>query len=110
MTIEEKAQIIRLMITGVIISEYALLSLKDNTKQDLKARVNIAINACRGVQKWFTCHEQSDSKTAKLFEKQFNSNEIVMLTELLQTCFPLDEHGISEVIKAVREAIEIEQK
>jgi hypothetical protein len=110
MTIEEKAQVIRLMATGIVISQYALLRLKDNTKFELKQRVNTAIAKCQDVEKWFIHHTGSDPETSALFKKQFNSNEILMLSSLLETCFVLDEDGIGEVIKAVQQAIELEQQ
>lgn len=96
------------MATGVIISEYALRRLQDNTKQDLKMKVKGAINQCMNVQKWFIHHTESSPEISTLFQKQFNGNEILMLSELLETCFVLDEHGIEEVIKAVRQALEPE--
>lgn len=105
MTIEEKAEIIRLMLTGIVISEYALISLKDNTKQDLKSKVNVAINACRGVQKWFTHHESSRPETAALFKKEFNSNEIVLLTRILELCSCVKEEGLETIISALEKSI-----
>jgi len=73
-------------------------------------KVNNAIARCRDVQNWFIHHTQSSPEVSSLFKKQFNSNEILMLSELLETCFPLDEDGISEVIRAIRTTMEPEQK
>jgi len=106
LTIQEKANIIRLALTGVVIAEYAMIRLKDNTKTELKMKVNNAIARCRDVQKWFVFHTESSPEVSALFQKQFNSNEILMLSELLETCFPLDDNGIEEVIKSIRAALE----
>lgn len=105
MTNQDRTDIVRLMVTGIVIAEYALRRLQDNTKQDLKMKVKGAINQCLSVQNWFIHHTKSSPQTANLFKKQFNSNEILLLSELLETCFPLDEFGIEEVIKAVRIAM-----
>ena len=41
----DKANAIRLMVTAIVIAEYGLLKLKDNTHQAFKQKVNFAITS-----------------------------------------------------------------
>jgi hypothetical protein len=110
MTIEEKAKIIRLGVTATIIANYAMLMLKDETKYELRKRVNDVIKSCQRVEQYFVTHECSKEETRQLFRQQFNSNEICMLSELLRTCMVLDEHGIEAVISSVNDALAHESR
>lgn len=106
MNIEELGKKIRLMLTGLLIAEYALIQIKDGTKQDLKLRVTNAISVCRRVQEWFIFHNQSSPETAAIFKQQFMGNEIVLLTELVETCFGINEDGLEEIINAIKQNLQ----
>ena len=103
MTADERANKIRLMVTATIIAEYALISLVDDSKQELKQRVNNAISSCRKVQAWFLNHPSSKAETNEIFKQQFLGNEILLLSELLQTCFGINEDGLESIIEAIKQ-------
>lgn len=93
---------IRLLLTSVIISEYALLKLIDGTKHDLKMRVKNSIASCRHVQDWFLKNNQASPETKKLFKECIMGDEIVLLSELLETCFGIEAAGLEEIIAAIK--------
>ncbi len=94
---------IRLMATAIVIAEYALIGLVDGTKQDLRVKVQNAINSCRRVQDWFITHPNSKPEVSTTFKQQFLGDEIVLLSELLTTCFGMDAEGLEEIIKAIKQ-------
>ena len=99
----DKANAIRLMVTAIVIAEYGLSKLKDGTKQNLKLKVNNAIASCRKVQEYFLTHENATPETRATFKEQFLGDEIVLLSELLETCFGIDADGLEEIIKAIKQ-------
>lgn len=109
MTNQERAAKIRLMTTAIVIAEYALIGLKDNTKQDLKQRVNGAILACRKVQSWFTYNPNARPEISLVFKEQFLGGEIVLLSDLLELCFGMTEDGLEEIIKAIKQNTDEQQ-
>ncbi len=106
MTIKETANTIRVMLTALIIAEYQLIRLKDGTKNDLKMRVGNAISSCRKVQEYFITHNSTTPENKEIFKQQFLSNEIVLLSELLETCFSLDEESLENIISSIKQALE----
>ena len=100
---EKKANAIRLIATAIVIAEYGLLKLKDGTKQNLKLKVSNAISSCRKVQEYFLTHENATPETKATFKEQFLSGEIVLLSELLESCFGIDEEGLEEIINAIKQ-------
>lgn len=100
---EKKANAIRLIATAIVIAEYGLLKLKDNTHQAFKQKVNFAITSCQKVQQYFSLHENASPETKATFKEQFLSGEIVLLSELLETCFGINEDGLEEIINAIKQ-------
>lgn len=103
--VDERGQKIRLMVTACLIAEYAMIGLVDDTKQELKQRVRMAISACRKVQDWFLTHPNANNETRKIFRQEFLGNEIVLLTELLETCFGIKENGLETIIYSIKESV-----
>lgn len=104
--IENKAHTIRAIVTCIIICEYKLIKLVDNTHRDLKLRVRNCIASCRRVQDYFLNHPQATPETRATFKQEFLGDEIVLLSELLETCFGIKEEGLEEIIKAIKQNVE----
>jgi len=104
-TEEEKSNKIRLMVTAIVIAEYALIGFVDDTKQELKQRVKTAIESCRKVQSWFTTHPNASPEVIEVFKQQFLSSEIVLLSELLETCFGIKENGLETIIYSIKQSV-----
>lgn len=105
MTPETKlSNAVRLVVTAILIAEYGLLKI--NAEQDLKMRVRAAIGSCRKVQDFFIHHPNTTAETKAIFKEQFMGDEIVVLTELLETCFGLSAASIDEIIVAVKGHLE----
>lgn len=102
MTIERTAAAIRKLVIGIIISEYALMELKEDSKQDLKHRAGIAIKAARSVQEYFKFHPQSTPEHKKIFEKEFLKSEIFMISELMETVWGFSDENLEFIIKAIK--------
>ena len=104
---DKEATTIRLMVTAIIIAEYALLKILDDTRQQLKARVKFAISSCRKVQQYFLNHPQATEDAKETFRQHFIGDEIVLLYELLETCFGLKDEDIESIISEIKRNMEI---
>lgn len=93
---------IRLMVTANLICEYAMLEFKDQTKQELKFRVNTAINSCRNVQSWFLNNSSCSPQTREAFKENFLGDEIILLSELLKTCFGVFPSDLETIISSIK--------
>jgi hypothetical protein len=102
---QEEAKSLRKLVIGAIIAEYAILEIKDNTKQDLKFRANRLLQAAKGVQNWFLLHPQSTPESKKVFETEFLKNEIYLISELLELVWGIPEENLEEIIQTLREHI-----
>jgi len=98
--INKQSENIRLVATAITIAEYGLIGIR--AEHELKQRVNRAIQHCRAVQKFFTNHPDASDEVKKVFDEQFRSDEIVLLTELVKTCFGIDADGLETIIKAIK--------
>ncbi len=107
---KETVDAIKLMVTGSLLAEYGARLMKDNTKQALKYRINCVINAVKNVEMHFLNHDQTNEFYRQHFKKAFNSNETVMLAELILTCFGLNEDGLEEIITAIKQVLTTEHE
>jgi hypothetical protein len=103
--ISNNANAVRKMVIGTIVAEYGMRQLVDNSKQDLKMRVNSVLNACKKVQEWFLYHPSGTPEQKEIFKKEFLSSEILLISELLETVWGINEDGLEEIIKAIKENI-----
>lgn len=101
----ETVDAIKLMVIGSLLCEYGSRLIVDNTKQTLKYRINCVINAVKNVEMHFLNHPNTDIYFREHFKKAFNSNETVMLAELILTCWALNADGIEEIISAVKQVL-----
>lgn len=105
MTLEETVSAIKKISIGAVISEYGCLMLKDASKQELKQRVNRLHNATQHVQNYFLTHPNARPQTRETFKKQFLKGEIVLIAELLETVWGLDENDLETIINSIKKNI-----
>lgn len=103
---QETVDAIKLMVIGSLLCEYGSRLIVDNTKQTLKYRVKCVMNAVKNVEMHFLNHPNTNNYYREHFKKAFNSNETVMIAELILTCWPLSEDGLEEIISAIKQVIE----
>lgn len=103
--IQQTAKSIRKMVIGAIVVEYAMLEIKDQTKQDLKARANNLIKASKSVQNWFLFHPQSTDTHREVFKKEFLKSEIYLLSELLELVWGVGEEDLENIISELKKCI-----
>lgn len=108
MNIETTASAIRKVVVGLIIAEYGLMQIRDDSKQDLKARTNFAINAIKKVQQYFLTHPNSKPEHREIFKKEFIKSEIFMLSELLETVWGFTDESLEEIINTIKQYTVIE--
>lgn len=98
----EIVEAIKLMVLGSMLADYGARLLKDNTKQNLKYRVNCVLQAVKNLEMHFINHNNTGEEHRKAFKKSFNKNETVLLADLNLICWELNEESIEEIINAVR--------
>lgn len=102
---KETVDAIKLMVIGSLLCEYGSRLIVDNTKQTLKYRINCVMNAVKNVEMHFLNHPNTNNYYREHFKKAFNSNETVMLAELVLTCWALNEDGLEEIISAIKQVL-----
>lgn len=108
--INTEAGALKKIIIGSVIAEYGALQMLDNTKFDLKQRTTQVISASKNVQNWFLFHPLSNGKYNAIFKKEFNKNELMLLSEIVEKLYLLDEDGLDEVLKALDASITVENE
>jgi hypothetical protein len=102
----ETVDAIKLMVIGSLLCEYGSRLIVDDTKQTLKYRIRCVMNAVKNVEMHFLNHPNTNNYYREHFKKAFNSNETVLLAELILTCWALDEDSIEQIITAVKQLID----
>jgi hypothetical protein len=105
MSNQETVDAIKLMIIGSLLAEYGARLIVDDTKRDLKYRINCVLNAVRNVELHFINHNNTTDFYREHFKKAFNKNETVLLADLNLTCWQISEDGLEEIVNAVKQAI-----
>ena len=98
----QTANAIRKVVVGLIVAEYGLMQIRDESKQDLKARTNFAIKAIKRVQEYFLTHPNSTAEHREIFKKEFIKSEIFMLSELMESVWGLSDDSLEEIINTIR--------
>lgn len=101
----ETVDAIKLMVLGSMLADYGARLIKDNTKQNLKYRVNCVINAVKNLEMHFINHDNTTDQYREAFKRSFLKNETVLLADLCLTCWQLEESGLEEIVNAVKQAI-----
>lgn len=105
MSNNETVDAIKLMILGSMLAEYGARLIVDDTKQSLKYRIKCVINAVKNVEMHFVHDPRTTEEHLKAFKRAFNKNETVLLADLNLTCWEINDEGLEEIVKAVKEAI-----
>lgn len=103
---KEVANLIRRMMVGSIIAEYALIELKDRTEQDLKQRGNAAIKAVQHVQSFFMNHPKAGEQYRNIFKTEFLKPQLVLMAELIETVWGLSEESMEDIINQLKNHIQ----
>jgi hypothetical protein len=101
----ETVDAIKLMVIGSLLCEYGSRLIVDDTKQTLKYRIRCVMNAVKNVEMHFLNHPNTNNYYREHFRKAFNSNETVLLADLILTCWALNEDGLEEIISAIKQVI-----
>lgn len=96
---------IKLMVIGSMLAEYGSRLIVDRTKQSLKYRVNCVLQAVKNLEMHFINHNNTTEEAKAAFKRSFNRNETVMLADLNLTCWEINDQGIEEIIKAIKQSI-----
>ncbi len=102
----ETVDAIKLMIVGSLLAEYGARLIVDDTKRDLKYRINCVLNAVRNVELHFINHNNTTNFFREQFKRAFNKNETVLLADLNLLCWQIEEDGLEEIIKAIKQSVQ----
>ena len=105
----ETVDAIKLMVLGSMIADYGARLLKDNTKQNLKYRVNCVIQAVKNLEMHFINHDNTNEDAREAFKRSFNKNETVLLADLCLTLWQVNEEGLETIRDAINNSLEPEQ-
>lgn len=105
MSNQETVDAIKIMIIGSMLADYGARLMKDDTKRDLKYRVNCVINSVKNVEMHFINHNNTTDYYREAFKRSFLKNETVLLADLCLTCWQLNEDSLEEIVNAVKQAI-----
>lgn len=93
---------IRKVVVGLIIAEYGLMQIRDESKHDLKGRANFAIKAIKRVQEYFITSPDTKPEHRDSFKREFIKNEIFMISELVETVWGLSDDSLEEIVNTIR--------
>jgi hypothetical protein len=88
---------IKILAICSCVQELALRKIYGKDKGTLLKRLDNALDACRDVQNWFEFHPNADEYYSEAFKKQFNSSEIVLLTDIIRLLFIFNEDGLEDL-------------
>lgn len=103
---QETVDAIKLMVIGSLLCEYGSRLIVDDTKQTLKYRIRCVMNAVKNVEMHFLNHPNTNNYYREHFKKAFNSNETVLLADLILTCWAVNEDGLEQIISAIKQVID----
>lgn len=98
----EIANAIRKVVVGLIVAEYGLMQIRDESKQELKQKTNFAINAIKKVQDYFITHPNSTPEHREIFKREFVKSEIFMISELVESVWGLSDDSLEEIVNTIR--------
>jgi hypothetical protein len=110
LTVQEQSNIVRFLLTCILMCEYSLINLGDNVDPELKKRIKNAIGYCRNVQGFFVNNKNVSPDIKTMFKQQFMGGEVVLLTELVELCFGMPEIDLEDIIRQLKEAKDTETK
>lgn len=97
----ERAQLVKRMVIGTLIAEYAMREL--DTHFELKRRTRVAISACEKVQHYLLYNYQSSVEQREVMKKEFLKENAVLMAELADLCWNLEADDLEMLIKQIKE-------
>jgi hypothetical protein len=101
----ETVEAIKLMVLGCMLADYGSRLIVDDTKQQLKFRVKCVMNAVKNVEMHFLNHNNTTEEHRAAFKRSFNKNETVLLADLNLMCWEINDDGLEEIIKAIKQVM-----
>jgi hypothetical protein len=101
---EELVKAVKWIAISSVILEYGLRMLP-SSKGELKMRVNAAINHAKKVQSYFTESHLASEERKKDFKREFSKNEVLLIGELIETVWGINELDLDEIIRVLKENI-----
>ena len=98
----ETVDAIRVMVIGTLLADYGARLIVDGTKQEMKMHIKGVINAVKRFENYLISHPNGNEESRKQFKKAFNRNETVLLTDLVLTCWEVEEDGLEEIVKTIK--------
>lgn len=105
MNVIETTKAVRKIIVGILMCEYGLMELGIQAN-DLKHRINVAIKACRTVQSYFNNNPAVTPYIKDFFKKEFGKSEQVLLTEIMEKIYGLNDSDLEIILKGLDSVIE----
>lgn len=99
---QNEVDALKMISIGTIISEYGLIKMQDDSKFELKNRVNAAIKFCVSVQNWFRFHPKCRQETMKVLTTQFNDSKILLLAELFKEVHHFTEETLEHILQQIQ--------
>lgn len=106
--IEERANAVRMIVVGSLLADYGARLIIDDTMHDLKTRARRVMTAVQSIERHFIHHPNTDTRYREVFKREFISNSIPLMAELLQTVWGLSEESMEDIITKIKNAKEEE--
>ena len=103
---ETTASVIKRMVIGCLIAEYAMRELP--THASLKKLTTQAIFACNSVQNYLINHPGNTPENTAIFKKQFLRDNAVLMGNLIELVWDLDSEDMEDLIMRLRSNIDEE--
>jgi hypothetical protein len=101
---QETVKALKWVAIGSIISEYGALLLPQS-RGEVKMRVNGMINASKKLQSYFVNNHQASPEARSSFKTEFSKNEIVLISELIETVWGIPEADLEAIVNTLKENI-----
>jgi hypothetical protein len=97
---EESASLVKRIIIGSLIAEYAMRELR--THGEVKYRANIAIRACEKVQSYLLNNPVATEEHRLEFRRQFLKDNAVLIGDLVELVWDLDSDDLVHLIEQIK--------
>lgn len=102
----QQVSALKKLMSGVIIAEYGLRQLVDNTEKELKRRTKIAMTAIESMQNCFLHNPTISKERKELFKLDFQSDRKVLLAEIFEILVDIEEEGLEIILDAIKKSID----
>ena len=101
----QQAKSIQKIVLGSIIAEYGSREMIDQTRFELKQKTKRVVDASMDLQRYFITHPNCTEKTREDFKRQFNSDEIYLLSEIVALLFGIDYENLESIYNTLKQHI-----